>query len=47
MRAAVAAGMTPVAVLDGSAATADALAAAGAVVSVPTLDALIPALGES
>jgi HAD superfamily hydrolase (TIGR01509 family) len=44
MRAAVAAGMTPIAVMAGSAATPDALVAAGAVVSVPTLDALIDAL---
>lgn len=47
MRAAVAAGMTPVAVLAGSVASPEALTAAGAAVNVQTLDALIPAFGTS
>jgi HAD superfamily hydrolase (TIGR01509 family) len=42
MRAAVAAAMTPVAVLAGAAVTADELRHAGAAESVATIDALIP-----
>jgi HAD superfamily hydrolase (TIGR01509 family) len=44
MRAATAAGMTPIAVLAGSAVTPDELRAAGAAECVPRLDDLIPAL---
>jgi HAD superfamily hydrolase (TIGR01509 family) len=44
MRAAVAAGMTPLAVLAGSAVSADALAAAGAQLTVERIDHLIPML---
>lgn len=44
MRAAVAAGMTPVAVLAGSAATPQELRAAGATVCVARIDELVPAL---
>ena len=44
MRAAVAAGMTPIAVLAGSAVTPDELRAAGAAASVRTIDELVAAL---
>jgi HAD superfamily hydrolase (TIGR01509 family) len=44
MRAAVAAGMTPVAVLAGSAATPQELSAAGAALCVTRIDELVPAL---
>jgi beta-phosphoglucomutase-like phosphatase (HAD superfamily) len=44
MRAAAAAGMTPIAVLAGSAVTSAELRAAGAAESVPQIDDLIPAL---
>jgi beta-phosphoglucomutase-like phosphatase (HAD superfamily) len=44
MRAATAAGMTPIAVLAGSAVTPDELRAAGAATCVPRIDDLIPAL---
>ena len=44
MRAATAAGMTPIAVLAGSAVTPDDLREAGAVDCVPRIDELIPAL---